>query len=83
MGELNKNQNLKTITLKEMFSDDQLHELLKCVSAGSFGDWSHLKSFLKRDDIEKHLLSIGILSDYLFYFLQNRVFESAQEGMKN
>ena len=47
MGELDKNQNLKTITLKEMFSDDQLHELLRCVSAGSFGDWSHLKNFLK------------------------------------
>ena len=83
MGELDKNQNLKTITLKEMFSDDQLHELLRCVSAGSFGDWSHLKSFLKREDIEKHLLSIGVLSDYLFYFLQNKVFESTQAVLKN
>lgn len=83
MDKIKGNQNLKTITLREMFSDDQLHELLKCVSAGSFGDWSHLKNFLKREDIEKHLLSIGVVSDYLFYFLQNKVFESTQAGMKN
>ena len=85
MGEVEKGYTMRAITLKEMFNEGQLHELLRCVSAGVGGDWSHAKEFLKRKDIEQHLLDQNILPEYLLRFLQYKVSEEQiiQAGGRN
>jgi len=85
MGEVEKGYTMRAITLKEMFNENQLHELLRCVSAGVGGDWGHAKEFLKRKDIEQHLLDQNILPEYLLRFLQYKVSEEQgiQAGGRN
>lgn len=85
MGDLNNRYKLRSISLGEMFSQEQIIELHKYVNMAVLGDWSHVKSFLARKEIEQHLLDQNILPEYLLRFLQYKISQdqAIPSGMNN